>query len=57
MLGFVRTDGKYLAYFDTASWPEGVTHVDRGANYWSGNFKHWIQNRQLIPNHDYAKRT
>jgi hypothetical protein len=57
MLGFVRTDGKYLAYFDTSSWPEGVTHVDRNATYWSGNFKHWIQNRQLIPNHDYAKRT
>lgn len=36
-------------------WPEGVTHMDRKCNYWSGNFKHWIQNRQLIPNHDKAK--
>lgn len=56
-LGFVRTDGQFLPYFDTSSWPEGVTHVDRDGNYWSGNFKHWIQQRQLIPNHDGAKLT
>ena len=42
---------------DIAEWPLGVTHMDRYAELWSGNFKHWIQNRQLIPNHDYAKRT
>jgi hypothetical protein len=29
---------------------DGVTHVDRNGNYWSGNFRGWIQNRQLIPN-------
>jgi hypothetical protein len=57
LLGFVRTDGKYLPYADTSAWPAGVTHMDRNTDYWSGNFKHWIQNRQLIPNHDYAKRT
>jgi hypothetical protein len=28
----------------------GVTHVDRNGNYWSGNFRGWIQHRQLIPN-------
>ena len=33
-------------------WPEGVTHLDRKGNYWSGNFKGWIQHRQLLPNHD-----
>jgi thymidylate synthase ThyX len=55
MLGFIRTDGKYLAYFDTSSWPEGVTHIDRKHHYWSGNFKNWIQYRQLIPNHDPSK--
>lgn len=33
-------------------WPSGVTHVDRNMDLWSGNFKHWIQNRQLIPRHD-----
>ena len=28
----------------------GVTHVDISGNAWSGNFIHWIQYRQLIPN-------
>jgi hypothetical protein len=37
-------------------WPEGVTHMDRKGQYWSANFKHWIQNRQLIPNHDITKK-
>lgn len=31
-------------------WEEGVTHVDRGGNFWSGNFCGYIQHRQLIPN-------
>lgn len=30
---------------------QGVTHVDMKGNFWSGNFKGWIQHRQLIPNH------
>lgn len=29
----------------------GVTHMDRNKNLWSGNFRGWIQHRQLIPNH------
>jgi hypothetical protein len=32
------------------TWQDGVTHVDRDGNLWSGNFKNWIQHRQLIPN-------
>jgi hypothetical protein len=32
------------------SWENGVTHSDRQGNLWSGNFKSWIQHRQLIPN-------
>lgn len=28
---------------------DGVTHADMSGNYWSGNFKSWIQHRQLIP--------
>lgn len=37
---------------------EGATHIDKLCNAWSGNFKGWIQNRQLIPNNactDYEK--
>lgn len=26
----------------------GVTHIDKDGNQWSGNFKNWIQYRQLI---------
>ena len=29
-------------------WVEGITHIDRGNVYWSGNFKSWIQHRQLL---------
>lgn len=32
-----------------SSWEEGITHVDRDGNFWSGNFKGFIQHRQLIP--------
>lgn len=39
-------------YCDPSVWidveEEGVTHADREGNYWSGNFKSWIQYRQLI---------
>lgn len=34
----------------TTSWEDGVTHVDRKGNLWSGNFVGWRQHRQLIPN-------
>lgn len=30
------------------TWEEGVTHMDSSRNFWSGNFKGWIQYRQLI---------
>lgn len=33
------------------SWEKGVTHSDRGGVLWSGNFKYWIQHRQLIEDH------
>lgn len=29
-------------------WSNGVTHMDRKYNFWSANFKGWIQNRQLM---------
>lgn len=34
-------------FFDT--WEPGITHVDSNYQLWSGNFKGWIQHRQLIP--------
>lgn len=37
-------------YMSDNVWESGVTHCDRAGNLWSGNFKHWIQFRQLIPN-------
>lgn len=44
------------------NWEDGVTHVDKDGYFWSGNFRDWIQYRQLIPNnakkgyHDTASR-
>jgi len=29
-------------------WEPGATHQDREAKFWSGNFKGWIQHRQLL---------
>lgn len=36
--------------FDRTPWEEGVTHMLRDGMLCSGNFKSWIQYRQLIPN-------
>lgn len=32
-------------------WEEGVTHVDKKGNFWSGNFVGFIQHRQLLDDH------
>lgn len=34
---------------DARTWEKGITHADREGSLWSGNFKGWIQHRQLIP--------
>ena len=31
-------------------WVSGMTHEDQFGKWWSGNFKNWVQYRQLIPN-------
>lgn len=31
-----------------SGWEQGITHMDKEYNFWSGNFKSWIQYRQLI---------
>lgn len=38
------------ALFVQRGWAEGVTHVDKDGNFWSGNFIGFVQHRQLIPN-------
>ena len=38
----------YTKDFSFSDWPKGITHVDRENKLWSGNFKGWIQFRQLI---------
>jgi hypothetical protein len=32
----------------------GWTHEDFNGSYYSGNFKNWVQYRQVIPNHSKA---
>lgn len=29
-------------------WEDGITHMDRGGTYWSGNFRGFLQYRQMI---------
>lgn len=47
--------GKISNPYDPKQWPKGVTHVDRQSVLWSANMCSFIQNRQLIKNHDRAK--
>ncbi|XKX17489.1 thymidylate synthase [Klebsiella phage phi1_175008] len=37
--------------FATLNRYEGYTHVDKHGNFWSANFKGWVQYRQLLDNH------
>lgn len=34
--------------------PEGATSLDKDGNFWSGNFKGWAQNRQLMEQETYV---
>lgn len=36
---------------DFLCWEDGVTHMDKNGKFWSGNFKGFIQHRQLLDNH------
>lgn len=38
-----------------ATWQEGISHVDREGNLWSGNYCGFIQYRKLVPNECYKK--
>jgi hypothetical protein len=44
----LNKDPQKLTQLDV-EWEGGITHADREGDYWSGNFKSWIQHRQLIP--------
>jgi hypothetical protein len=41
--------------FDPNTWQDGISHVDREGNLWSGNFCGFIQYRKLVPNECYKK--
>jgi hypothetical protein len=43
---FVSNEGR----IPPSEWEDGVTHMDRSSQFWSGQFKGYIQYRQLIPN-------
>lgn len=47
---YINKPAKEITQDDT-EWEKGVTHCDRHMDLWSGNFKGWIQNRQLLKNH------
>jgi hypothetical protein len=34
--------------FRPNTWEDGITHVDKDGYFWSGNFKSWVQGRQLV---------
>jgi thymidylate synthase ThyX len=34
--------------FGSNGFIDGATHLDKDLNFWSGNFKSWIQHRQLV---------
>jgi hypothetical protein len=38
--------GDYI--MPTDEWDTGTTHVDAYCKLWSGNFKGWIQHRQIL---------
>lgn len=44
----MKTSNSFKAAYEHLQWEEGVTHTTRVGDYWSGNFRGWIQNRQLI---------
>lgn len=43
-------DFTYAKVGDSNTWPVGITHIDRDGNFWSANFRGWVQYRQLVPN-------
>lgn len=44
----MRQPGLTINMVENWQWPEGMTHFDTKGCAWSGNFKSWIQYRQLM---------
>ena len=42
-------DSKIVIAHAPNTWTKGLTHVDRDSNLWSGNFRDFIQYRQMLP--------
>lgn len=42
----VMSDRNMSTLIDT--WDEGITHMDANRQFWSANFKGWVQHRQMI---------
>lgn len=36
-----------------STWQNGISHIDKGSNLWSGNFKGWIQYRKTLKGENY----
>lgn len=47
--------GKNLNQQEPKTWQGGITHVDKNGNFWSGNFKGFIQHRKLIAGNCYGE--
>lgn len=47
---YSKTDGFCSDDTQEGLWQDGVTHMDKEYNFWSGNFQGWAQYRQMIPN-------
>lgn len=43
-----KSANHYITNMDPGVWEEGITHMDRNNNYWSGNLRGFIQHRKLI---------
>jgi len=40
--------------FEPHTWQDGVSHVDRGGQLWSGNLRGYVQHRKLIAGENYV---
>lgn len=46
--------GSCYGFDSEYDWEEGISHMDRAGNLWSGNFKGWVQHRKTIDGECYT---